>query len=99
MSGFGIKKEKRRTSSYWISCYSKEDEDSPLFSFRKIIEYVPGQNVERLMLLRCHSLLMEEPNVWEILVHQGPEEVPTSGDQIVARLSREAFDQAKVLSI
>jgi hypothetical protein len=30
-------------------------------------------------------------NIWEILVHQGPSEVPGSGDQIVIRLSREPF--------
>lgn len=97
--GFGSPKQKQRTASYWIACYSKENEDDPLFTIKKVIDYVPGQNVERLMLLRCHQLLLETPEAWEVLVHQGPEEIPQSGDQIVARLSRELFDQAEVLSV
>lgn len=95
--GFGSPKKKQRTSSYWIACYSKEDEDVPLFTIKKIIDYAPGQDVERLMLLRCRSLLLETPEAWEVLVHQGPEEIPQSGDQIVARLSREPFDQCEVM--
>lgn len=97
--GFGDSKQKRRSSSYWVAAYAKDDEDTPVFVTRNTIEYVPGQNIERLMLLYCHSLLVEKPDIWEVLVHQGPDEVPQSGEQIVARLSREPFDQAKVLEV
>lgn len=95
--GFSAGKEKKRSSSYWVACYSKEDEDVPIFVIKKVIEYVPGQDVERLMLQRCRTLLLETPEAWEVIVHQGANEVPDSGDQVVARLSREPFDQCKPL--
>jgi hypothetical protein len=31
------------------------------------------------------------PTIWEILVHQGPDQVPEHGDQITHRLSRARF--------
>ena len=90
--GFGAPKQKQRASSYWIACYSKEDEDVPLFTIRRVIDYVPGQDVVRMLLVRCRELLLETPDAWEVLVHQGPTDVPDSGEQIIARLSREPFD-------
>lgn len=96
--GFSFRKEKKRFSSYWIACYSKEDEDVPMFVIKKVIEYVPGQDVVRLLLLRCRSILRDTPGAWEVLVHQGPNEVPDSGDQIVARVSKEPFDQCEVMA-
>lgn len=96
--GFGSGKEKKRSSSYWVACYSKEDEDVPMLTIKKVIDYAPGQDVVRLMLIWCRQLLLETPDAWEVLVHQGLKEVPTSGEQVVARLSREPFDQCEVLN-
>jgi hypothetical protein len=32
--------------------------------------------------------------VWEILIHDGPTQVPATGDAILARLSREQFRES-----
>lgn len=97
--GFGTTKQKKRSSSYWVACYSKEDEDVPLSVTKKVIDYVPGQDVIKLLLLCCGELLLATPEAWEVIVHQGPHEVPDSGEQVITRLCREPFDQSKPLYI
>jgi len=99
MKGFSTKKPNTRKATYWVACYVQHDEDDPISIQKQQIEYVPGQDKEQLMLKECHKLFKQDPTVWEVLVHQGPNEVPDSGDQIVARLSREKFDGAEELTI
>lgn len=99
MKGFGTSKPSKRTANYWIACYSRENEDEPISIRKQPIEYVSGQDKEQLMLKECHRLFRQDQALWEVLVHQGPNEVPDSGDQIVARLSREKFDGAEELTI
>jgi hypothetical protein len=97
--GFGVSKKKKRSSSYWVACYSKDDEDVPFSVTKKVIDYVPGQDVIKLLLLCCREFLLTTPEAWEVIVHQGPNETPDSGDQVVARLCREPFDQSEPLHI
>ena len=35
-----------------------------------------------------------DDTVWEILIHDGPTQVPATGDAILARLSREQFKES-----
>lgn len=97
-TGFGPELDKPRHATYWVVAYAKDDEDVPLFSQRRRIGFVPGQDAERLMLRYCHSLFTTNHDVWEVLVHQGPDAVPQSGDQVVARLCRRPFDQCHPLA-
>jgi hypothetical protein len=99
MKGFGTIKPKKRTATYWVARYLREDEDEPISVAKQTIEYIPGQNKERLMLAHCHEIFRTSPDVWEVLVHQGVDSVPESGDQIVARLSREHFNGCEELTI
>lgn len=97
--GFLLKSTLTKTAKYWVAQYEQENEDEP-FSIQKTeVNYLPGQDKEQLMLQYCHSLFKKNPKTWEILVHQGPEDIPQSGDQIVARLSREKFSGAEELII
>lgn len=91
MKGFISTKQRQRSSSYWVACYSKDNDDEPIDIHKKILTYKPGQDKDVLMTKYCHSIMKTNQNVWEILVHQGPSEIPDSGDQIVIRLSREPF--------
>lgn len=99
MKGFAIKQPVIRTSKYWVSCYEQGNEDDPISVERTEIQYKPGERKEQKMLSYCHQLFKASPVVWEILVHQGPESVPQSGEQIIARLSREPFDGAEELTV
>lgn len=99
MKGFSATKTKKRTSTYWVAQYSRENEDEPLSIEKRVVQYAHGQNKERLMLASCHEIFRSSPEVWEVLVHQGPDSVPESGDQIVARLSRERFEGCEELTI
>lgn len=99
MKGFKSSTQLKRTATYWIASYLKDNEDEPLSIKKQKIEYLPGQSKEQLMLRYCHNVFKNSPEVWEVLVHQGPHEVPDSGDQVVARLSRERFDGCEELTI
>jgi hypothetical protein len=91
MKGFSSTKQHTRSSSYWVASYTKDNQDEPLGIHKKVLSYKPGQDKELLMTNYCNSIMKINKNIWEILVHQGPSEVPDSGDQIVIRLSREPF--------
>ena len=91
VKGFSTNKQKTHSSSYWVACYIKDNEDEPIGIHKKVLSYKPGQDKEVLMTEYCHSIMNINKNIWEILVHQGPSEIPDSGDQIVIRLSREPF--------
>jgi hypothetical protein len=99
MKGFGTIKSKKRTATYWVARYLREDEDEPISIDKQTIEYVPGQDKERLMLAYCHEIFRTFPDIWEVLVHKGSAPVAESGDQIVARLSRERFNGCEELTI
>jgi hypothetical protein len=97
MKGFATKQPVLKTSKYWVSCYKQGDEDDPISVDRTEIQYKPGECKEQKILFYCDQLFKTTPDIWEILVHQGPESVPESGDQVVARLSREPFEGSQVL--
>jgi hypothetical protein len=91
MKGFSSTQQPTKSASYWVASYTKDNEDEPLGIHKKVLFYKPGQDKEVLMTNYCNSIMKINRNIWEILVHQGPSEVPDSGDQIVIRLSREPF--------
>lgn len=99
MKGFAASTPKLRTSKYWISCYQKDNEDDPISVERTEIQFKPGEDKDRKMLAYCHQIFKRSADVWEVLVHKGPSDIPESGDQIVARLSREPFDGAEELTV
>ena len=35
-----------------------------------------------------------DDSVWEVLIHDGPNQVPSTGNAILARLSREQFKES-----
>jgi hypothetical protein len=91
MKGFSSTKQHTRSSSYWVASYTKDNQDEPLGIHKKVLSYKPGQDKELLMIRYCNLIMKINQNIWEILVHQGPDDIPDSGDQIVLRLSREKF--------
>jgi hypothetical protein len=92
MKGFSSSKQKEKTATYWIACYDRNNEDEPFGISKKQLTYKPGQSKDRMILRYCTDLMNLNQNIWEILVHQGPTEVPEHGDQITHRLSRQKFE-------
>jgi len=97
MKGFSSTQKHTRSSSYWVAAYVKDNDDEPINIRKKIWIYKQGQDKEALMTNYCNSIMKINRNIWEILVHQGPSEIPDSGDQIVIRLSREPFKGSHIL--
>ena len=91
MKGFCSTQQLTKSATYWIAAYAKDNEDEPIDVYKKVLSYKPGQDKELLMIRYCNSVMKINRNIWEMLVHQGPTEIPDSGDQIVLRLSREKF--------
>lgn len=91
MKGFVTTTQPHKTAQYWIACYSKDNEDVPFGISKKILTYKPGQDKDKLILKYCQKLMRINANIWELLVHQGPDEVPTHGDQVTLRMCREKF--------
>lgn len=89
--GFVSFTQPTRTASYWVACYSKDDEDTPMGIHRKVLKYKTGQDKDKLIIKYCRQLFEINKTIWDVLVHQGPSEIPEHGDQIVLRMSRDAF--------
>lgn len=92
MKGFAATQHKTQSSSYWVASYTKDNDDEPIGIHKKVLSYKPGQDKDKLIIRYCNKIMQINKNVWEILVHQGPSEIPDDGDQIVLRLSREPFN-------
>ena len=97
MKGFITAKQIEKTARYWIACYTQEDEDAPFNTYKKVLTYKPGQNKDRLILEYCRNVMRINEHVWELLVHQGPNNTPDNGDQITLRMSREQFRESQMM--
>jgi hypothetical protein len=98
-AGFGSQRETTRTTRYWVSCYEQGNEDEAHMVERITVQYLPGQDKDKQMLKHCYKVFKESPKTWEILVHKGPSEIPASGDDMIARLCREPFEEAEELTV
>ncbi len=97
MKGFATNKQPKKTAHYWIACYTREDEDVPFDIYKKVLAYKPGQDKDRLILEYCRNVMRINEHVWELLVHQGPNDTPDNGDQITLRMSREQFRDSQIM--
>jgi hypothetical protein len=91
MKGFVASKVPTRSASYWIACYSQDNEDEPIAVHKKVLTLKAGQNKDKLIFQYCRELMKINQSIWEILVHQGVSAVPDHGDQITLRMSRQKF--------
>jgi hypothetical protein len=97
MKGFAAIKQTEKTARYWIACYTQEDEDVPFDTYKKALAYKPGQDKDKLILEYCRDVMRINKHVWELLVHQGPNDTPDNGDQITLRMSREQFRGSEIM--
>ena len=95
--GFVSSVQPTRTASYWVACYSKDDEDVPMGIHKKVLKYKAGQDKEKLIVNYCRQLFKINKTIWDVLVHQGPSEIPDHGEQVVLRMSRDVFKGSTAL--
>ena len=91
--GFGVPGE-IKTKKFWLAAFTQDDEDDP-FSIIRI--EVPRKSTEAALKLAVKSgkkWIDSDTSVWEVLIHDGPTEIPATGDAILARLSREQFKES-----
>lgn len=94
MPGFAPSQPATRTRKVWFSLYTRDNEDQPLAINRVTLFTYPGQDVHGLAVLHARDILQAQPDVFEVIAHGGPHEVPSSGDDVLARVCREPFRDA-----
>ena len=90
MKGFGAP-NKTKTKKFWLAAFTQDNDDDPLMTIR--IE-VPRKLTESALKQAVHigkQWINSDQVIWEVLIHDGPDEVPATGDAMLARLSREQF--------
>jgi len=97
MKGFVTSKQPLRSASYWVACYSKDNEDEPMAVHKKVLTLKAGQDKDKMILQYCRELMKINQSIWEILVHQGTSETPEHGDQLTLRMGRQKFQGSTTL--
>jgi len=98
MEGFG-QPIKTKTKKFWLAAFTQDNDDDPLMTIR--IE-VPRKSTEAALKQAVQigkQWIDSDQVIWEVLIHDGPNEVPATGDAMLARLSREQFkDSAELVA-
>jgi hypothetical protein len=85
---------KAKTKKFWLSAFTQDNEDDP---FEIIRVELPRKSIESAIKLAVKAgkqWMDADDSVWEVLIHDGPTQVPSSGDAVLARLSREQFKES-----
>lgn len=98
MSGFAPSQPVTTARKIWFSLYTRDNEDDPLAINRVALHQQPGQSIYRLAVLHARDILQAHPDVWEVIAHRGPSEIPSHGDDVLARICREPFRQSTRLN-
>ena len=83
-----------KTKKFWLSAFSQDNEDDP---FEVVHVALPRKSTESAIKLAVKAgkqWMDTDDSVWEVLIHDGPNQVPSTGDAILARLSREQFKES-----
>ena len=88
--GFAPPRPAPRTVAVWFSCYAQGNEDEPLSVTREALPAVPGQDIAHLAVLHARRL-MADSQAHEVIAHRGHQREPERGDDVIARVCREAF--------
>ena len=88
--GFAPPRPALRTVAVWFSTYAQGNEDEPLAVTREALPAVPGQDIAGLAVLHARRV-MADSQVYEVIAHRGHQREPERGDDVIARVCREAF--------
>jgi len=91
--GFAFPKE-IKTKKFWLAAFTKDNEDDPFVIVRVELPRKSTESAIKLAVKAGKKWMDTDDMVWEILIHDGPIQVPATGDAILARLSREQFNES-----
>jgi hypothetical protein len=86
-----------KTKQLWVSLYSKDNEDEPVEVKRLQIPFLPGQDPVEKARDQARLWMNQNPNIWDVLIYDGPDQEPANGDVILVRMCREPFNQCERL--
>lgn len=90
-TGFGRRQPPPRTIQVWFSLYGRNNEDHPLAINRVSIPCAHGQDLAWRATRHARNILAEQAEIFEVIAHRGPAEIPAHGDDVLARVCREPF--------
>ena len=96
--GFGIPTE-IKIKKFWLAAFTQDNEDAPVMIVRVELPRKSTEDAIKLAVKAGKKWMDTDDTVWEILIHDGPAQVPATGDAILARLSREQFKESMELII
>jgi hypothetical protein len=88
-----------KTKKFWLAAFTQDNEDDPLMVVRVELPRKSTESAIKLAVKAGKKWMDSDNVVWEILIHDGPTQVPATGDAILARLSREQFNKSMELII
>jgi hypothetical protein len=83
-----------KTKKFWLSAFTQDNEDDP---FEIVRVELPRKSIESAIKLAVKAgkqWMDTDDSVWEVLIHDGPTQIPSTGDAVLARLSREQFKES-----
>ena len=91
--GFALPME-IKTKKFWLSAFTQDNEDNPFEIVRVMLPRKSTESAIKLAVKAGKQWMDTDDSVWEVLIHDGPNQVPSTGDAILARLSREQFKES-----
>jgi hypothetical protein len=83
-----------KTKKFWLSAFTQDNEDDPFEIVRVSLPRKSTESAIKLAVAAGKQWMDTDDSVWEVLIHGGPTQVPSTGDAILARLSREQFKKS-----
>ena len=83
-----------KTKKFWLSAFTQDNEDDPFEIVRVELPRKSIESATKLAVKAGKKWMDADESVWEILIYDGPTEVPSTGDAVLARLSREQFKES-----
>ena len=87
-----------KTKKFWLSAFTQDNEDDPFMIVRVVLPRKSTESATKLAVKVGKKWMDIDDSVWEILIHDGPNQVPSTGDALLARLSREQFKDSTELT-
>jgi hypothetical protein len=87
-----------KTKKFWLSAFTQDNEDDPFEIIRVSLPRESTESTIKLAVAAGKQWMDTDDSVWEVLIHDGPTQIPTCGDAILARLSREQFKESTELT-
>tara|TARA_R110002126_G_scaffold19202_1_gene72260 strand:- start:1605 stop:1913 length:309 start_codon:yes stop_codon:yes gene_type:complete len=89
---------KTKIKKFWLSAFTQDNEDDPFEIVRVSLPRKSTESAIKLAVAAGKQWMDTDDSVWEVLIHDGPTQIPSTGDAILARLSREQFKESTELT-